>query len=154
MTQRSPSCCEHTPSHTEALINPKCSTLPAGPWLCPDLGVTMVTVAYGSKGIWVQREVVWGGHRDRLHSRTRMLGAETVTSCKYHATLWRLKQYTIQYNAKYSQYCRFKAIPNFQIEVLHLLKRQIPAHKGQKNAKVNMLIFRGIYIWMPSKIID
>lgn len=39
MTQWIPPCCEHTPSHTEALINPKCPTLPARRWLCPGYGL-------------------------------------------------------------------------------------------------------------------
>lgn len=60
MTQWSPSCCEHTPSHTEALINPKCSSLPAGQRLCPGWGVTMATVVFvGSKGVWMEKEVKW-----------------------------------------------------------------------------------------------
>ncbi|CAB1425339.1 unnamed protein product [Pleuronectes platessa] len=64
MTPRSPSCCEHTLSHTEALINLKRSTLPAGQSLCPNLLVTVATVVLlGARAFGFQGEEEAGAER-------------------------------------------------------------------------------------------
>lgn len=129
MTQWIPPCCEHTPSHTEALINPKCPTLPARRWLCPGYGLLwpplfrgrsmMATVAYLS-GVKTE------AHSNGLCFLCLILHADIVELYGYWSIIEMSKHTTLHINSVIVQFL-FTAALYFQKQwlypLLHCKKR-------------------------------